>query len=295
MKVRSLALAVAMVVSSLVLLAGPAPSSAATRTPEVPRVIIDTDLSRWWDDATVIGIANVLQQQGDVRVLGVVSDVPNPIAVAAIDAINTAYGHGKTSRSAPSRAATPTPSRTATPTSRPPSFRIPSPTATTSPGAVALYRKLLAKQPDHSVTIVSFGGYTNLAGLLAFEARAGSSSRALVAEKIKRLVIMDGLFPVGGCPRSRTRRSTSPPRPRSSAATGRRPIAWVDGLGGIATKVGATLCTADAEPTIRCGSCTRHCSRADRPSDGDWDAPTLLYAVGDVPDVSPSWARAAPR
>src|SRR5437016_1600237 len=55
------------------------------------RVIIDTDLSRWWDDVTAVGMANVLQQQGALHVLGIVSDVPNPLAVAAIDAIDTAY------------------------------------------------------------------------------------------------------------------------------------------------------------------------------------------------------------
>jgi hypothetical protein len=38
-------------------------------------VIIDTDLSRWWDDATAIGLANVLQNRGEVRILGIVSDV----------------------------------------------------------------------------------------------------------------------------------------------------------------------------------------------------------------------------
>ena len=39
-------------------------------------------------------MANVLQQQGRLTVLGIVSDIPNPVAVAAIDAIDTAYGHG---------------------------------------------------------------------------------------------------------------------------------------------------------------------------------------------------------
>src|ERR1700749_1809591 len=57
-----------------------------------PSIIIDTDLSRWWDDATAIGMANVLQRQGTLNVLGIVSDVRNPVAVAAIDAIDTAYG-----------------------------------------------------------------------------------------------------------------------------------------------------------------------------------------------------------
>jgi hypothetical protein len=59
-----------------------------------PRVIIDTNLSRWWDDASTIGLANVLDQRGKMRILGIVSNVPNTVAVAAIDAIDTAYGHG---------------------------------------------------------------------------------------------------------------------------------------------------------------------------------------------------------
>ena len=58
-----------------------------------PRIIIDSDLSLWWDDATAIGMANVLAQRGQVRILGIMSDIKNPLAVAAIDAIDTAYGH----------------------------------------------------------------------------------------------------------------------------------------------------------------------------------------------------------
>ena len=38
-------------------------------------------------------MANVLQQQGAVNVLGIMSDIRNPVAVAAIDALDTAYGH----------------------------------------------------------------------------------------------------------------------------------------------------------------------------------------------------------
>ena len=34
--------------------------------------------------------------QGKINLLGVLSDVPNPIAVAAIDAIDTGYGHPNT-------------------------------------------------------------------------------------------------------------------------------------------------------------------------------------------------------
>ena len=54
-----------------------------------------------------------LEQRGRVRILGVMSDVRNPLAVAAIDAIDTAYGHPKISW-VPSPVARPTRRRTAT-------------------------------------------------------------------------------------------------------------------------------------------------------------------------------------
>ena len=69
-------------------LAAPGGAHAGT-----PRIIIDTDLSLWWDDATAIGMANVLAQHGQLRILGIMSDIRNPLAVAALDAIDTAYGH----------------------------------------------------------------------------------------------------------------------------------------------------------------------------------------------------------
>ncbi len=129
------------------------------------RVIIDTDLSLYWDDTTAMGLANVLQQQGKVRVLGVVSDVPNPVAVGALDAIDTAYGH----RGIPVGAVADNAANTA-----PHGYsdvladRLPHAIhdSADAPGAVSVYRHVLSGQPDHSVTVVSLGAYTNLAGLL---------------------------------------------------------------------------------------------------------------------------------
>ena len=65
------------------------------------------------------------------------------------------------------------------------------------PGATEVYRKVLASQPDSSVTIVTTGFLTNLADLL----RSGPdqytdlNGRELVANKVKHLVCMAGGFP----------------------------------------------------------------------------------------------------
>jgi len=65
--------------------------------------------------------------------------------------------------------------------------------------AVKLYRKILASQPDKSVTIVTVGFLTNLSNLLNTKADQYSQldGKALVAKKVKLLVCMAGKFPSG--------------------------------------------------------------------------------------------------
>ncbi|WP_229214139.1 nucleoside hydrolase [Dyadobacter flavalbus] len=68
-----------------------------------------------------------------------------------------------------------------------------------APDAVETYRKILAKQPDKSVTIITIGFLTNLAGLLDSQADASSqlSGANLIRKKVKLLVSMAGAFPQG--------------------------------------------------------------------------------------------------
>lgn len=259
--------------------ASPAVASAGAAD-KAPRIIIDSDLSLWWDDATAVGMANVLQQRGQVRVLGIMSDVRNPLAVAAIDAIDTAYGHPRVPLGAVSDSGADTAAHGYTDVlveELPHSIR----SSSEVPNAVVLYRRLLAAQPDHSVTIVAIGGDTNLAGLLGSGPGQGSSlgGRSLVAAKVKRLVIEDGLFPDGAPPLTNEAIDQAATRAIVTGNDWPTPIAWVDGFTGIQTRVGGDLCrTASSHNPMRivyeakfgCGP----------PGDGDWDGPTLLYAVG---------------
>jgi inosine-uridine nucleoside N-ribohydrolase len=65
--------------------------------------------------------------------------------------------------------------------------------------AVGLYRKVLAAQPDASVTIVTVGFLSNLSHLLQSSADKYSSlpGKELVQKKVKQLVCMAGWFPKG--------------------------------------------------------------------------------------------------
>jgi Inosine-uridine preferring nucleoside hydrolase len=260
----------------------PTTSAPAPEAMTGPSVIIDTDLSRWWDDVTAIGLANVLQQQGAANVLGIVSDVPNPVAVTAIDAIDTAYGHADIPLGAVAHSnANTAPHGYSDVLAR----RLPHTVRGSDdvPEAVDLYRQLLARQPDGSVTIVALGAYTNLAGILA-----SPTGRALVTEKVKRLVIMDGLFPGGVGPVTNQKLDLAAARTvvagSSNAAPWPTPIAWVDGLDGISTKVGGTLC-AKVSPDNPMRIAYEYLFNCGPVGDGDWDAPTMLFALGDVPHV----------
>lgn len=67
------------------------------------------------------------------------------------------------------------------------------------PDAATLYRRVLAAQPDHSVTIVTVGFLTNLSQLLQSKADSCSplDGMTLVRKKVKALVSMAGRFPSG--------------------------------------------------------------------------------------------------
>ncbi|TZF82523.1 nucleoside hydrolase [Pedobacter sp. BS3] len=67
------------------------------------------------------------------------------------------------------------------------------------PDAVQLYRKILAAQPDHSVTLITVGFFTNLDNLLKTGADSYSplSGKELVKKKVRLLVSMAGKFPEG--------------------------------------------------------------------------------------------------
>jgi len=168
-------------------------SSSVSRSPAGVPIILDTDIGTDVDDAGALAMLHALASRGEARILAVMSCNRNRWSAPAIDVINTYYGRPDipigASRSGPDdekwyHDAVPAfPHRLAA--------------SSDAPEAVSLYRKILATQPDHSVTIATIGWLTNMAGLLnsvpdSYSALVG---RDLVAAKVKQLVAMGGVWP----------------------------------------------------------------------------------------------------
>jgi hypothetical protein len=168
------------------------------------RIIFDTDMGPDVDDAGALAVLHALEDEGQVELLAVgistVGDGTTP-AISFIDAVDTYYGRpdvpiglwkgkpfvfldGYTSDVAANPALFP---------------RDLGDSNDGVPDAAALYRRVLAAEPDRSVTIVCVGPMNNLLALLDSKPddRSPEDGRSLVAAKVNLLVQMGGDYPTG--------------------------------------------------------------------------------------------------
>ena len=161
----------------LVLALIPGVASASPR-----QVIFETDMTFDVDDVGALAVLHALADLGEVALLAVTYNEVHPRAVAAIRAINAWYGRPDVPVGVYSGTlAAPDASRYLEHLV-PFAPRQPSRAA---PAALDVYRTVLGRQPDASVTIVSVGFLNNLDDLLREEPR-------LVANKVRELVVMGG-------------------------------------------------------------------------------------------------------
>jgi PKD repeat protein len=150
------------------------------------KIIYETDMCLDADDVGGLAMLHGLANNDEVDLLAVCFNEVHPSAAAAIDAINTWYGRGDIPVGIYKKDL-PEPDL---------SFYLDALTdfphdldQESAPSAVEVYRNVLSKQPDNSVTIVSVGFIVNLYDLLIEEPE-------LIAQKVAELVIMGG--PGGG-------------------------------------------------------------------------------------------------
>jgi hypothetical protein len=192
-------------------------------------VILDTDMASDVDDAGALGILHALADNGEATILGVIcsnNGDTGTTSIPFIDIVNTYYGRPdlpvglwKGNFDGGSKYTGPIAADAAT-----------YPHDLTAdkggvPEAAVLYRKLLAAQPDGSVTIVAVGPVVNLKDLLDSTADAESSlsGTELVAKKVKELVVMGGGYPKSNGPEWNFYVGQRGPEPPSPSPTTGRP------------------------------------------------------------------------
>jgi hypothetical protein len=190
----------------IVTLGQPGVSNAA----EPVKIILDVDLAEDVDDAGAMGVLHALANRGEAEILGVLVSSKNEWVVPCADAINTWYGRpnipigyqrghqfGYRNSKDADRDTT---SKYAEAVAK--AFPHDLMKSSDAPDAAMLCRKLLATQPDQSVTMVTVGFLTNLRNLL--DSRPDEFSKldgeALVKQKVKQWVCMGGVFPGGRFP-----------------------------------------------------------------------------------------------
>lgn len=160
-------------------------------------IILDTDFAPDVDDVGALAILHALADQSEATILGVVISNGNIYAARAVDTVNTYYGRPDIPIGITWQPTVAADSPYTMALALDFSNDIQPGLTAVAPNAVAVYRQLLAAQPDSSVTIVSVGFLTNLRDLLNSSSDEISelSGLELVAAKVARLVIMGGHFP----------------------------------------------------------------------------------------------------
>ena len=169
----------------------------------VPLVILDADLGSSTDDLFALEMLYRYQEQGRCKLLGVVVDRMGENNAAIADVMNTYFGHGDIPIGL-ERNGVQNP-MVWIDYSELPSYRNSDGSLmfertlndyNAVPDGWKLYRRLLAQQPDRSVSIVSVGFVTALAHLLESQGDEYSELNGveLVRRKVRSAYVMGGVF-----------------------------------------------------------------------------------------------------
>ncbi len=162
-------------------------------------VIFDTDFGPDYDDVGAIAILHCFADSGYVRILATMASSRHKNAAAAINVFNTWFNRPEIPVGVVSSPAVELGDRQHWTDSVIRRYPHKIKSNGDVPDALILYRKILASQPDHSVTIITVGFLTNLAHLLESPPDSYTSLNGyeLVKRKVRNLVCMAGRFPSG--------------------------------------------------------------------------------------------------
>jgi inosine-uridine nucleoside N-ribohydrolase len=175
-------------------------SAFSQTVPQKPvRIILDTDIGPDYDDVGAVAVLYALADKGEAIPLAVMASNKNQFVAPVIDVLNTYFGRPDLPIGAPKGFGVDIGAWQKWPQMLLEKYPHTITSTSEVQDAVALYRKILAHQPDHSVTIASIGFLTNLSNLLNSRPDQYSdlSGRDLIKRKVSKLVSMAGWFPKG--------------------------------------------------------------------------------------------------
>ena len=162
-------------------------------------VIFDSDMGFDYDDVGALAVLHALSDNGEVEILATIASTKYEGVAAVMDVLNTYYNKPDIPIGVPKGDALLLKDRQGwsdTLISRYPHDIWENKGVR---GAVELYRRILANQPNNSVTLITVGFLTNIAGLLRSSADRFSplSGKELIDKKVLKMVSMAGKFPSG--------------------------------------------------------------------------------------------------
>jgi inosine-uridine nucleoside N-ribohydrolase len=161
-----------------------------------PKIIFDTDIGGDADDLGALAMLHNYIKRGDCELLAIMSWSNDKYAVPAIDAINRYYHHPNIPIGTRKDGIYESETNYNQAIANNFEYNL---TYDDVPDAVDLYRKILAKAKDSSITIVTVGPLLNIQRLIQSkpDKYSESSGDELISKKVKEFVIMGGKFPKG--------------------------------------------------------------------------------------------------
>ncbi len=155
-------------------------------------IIFDTDIAPDYDDVGAMALLHAFEDMGEAKILATISSNAFETTASTLSVLNTYFNRpgipiGITKKELPNKDCSQQWAQ-AIIAEYPHELK----SNEEAEDAIKLYRKILSSQPDKSVTIVSVGFFTNLAGIL--NSKPDEYSRldgmSLVKKKVKHLVSM---------------------------------------------------------------------------------------------------------
>ncbi len=163
------------------------------------KIIFDSDLGPDYDDVGALAFLHAMADSGKAEILATVASNKHDLVVPCIEIINRYFGRPDLPLGEPKTSGVNLTACQHWPDSLAAKYQHRIKKSSEADDAVCIYRKMLASNPDSSVTIVTVGFLTNLANLLKSQPDSLSnlSGEELVSKKVRLLVSMAGEYPKG--------------------------------------------------------------------------------------------------